>query len=82
MVTINAPSETLSPTLTFTSFTTPANGAGTSMVALSVSSEISACSADTVSPGFTETSIMLTSLKLPMSGTNTFLISATSFSSA
>ena len=62
IVTINAPSDTLSPTLTLTSFTTPSNGAGTSIVALSVSSVSSVCSALTWSPAFTATSITGTSL--------------------
>ena len=65
------PSETLSPSLTFSSCTTPPMGDGTSIVALSDSSVISACSAFTVSPGFTNTSITGTSLKSPMSGTFT-----------
>src|SRR5439155_14877508 len=70
-VTITVPSETLSPTLTPISFTTPASGAGTSIVALSDSSVISASSAFTVSPGLTMISITGTSLKSPMSGTRT-----------
>src|SRR5512135_2876290 len=78
---IRSPSDTLSPTFTFISFTTPSNGAGTSMVALSVSSEIRACSAETLSPALTATSMTLTPLKLPMSGTVTCLISATLLSS-
>ena len=68
------PSDTLSPTLTFNSFTTPANGAGTSMVALSLSSVTSESSALTLSPGLTSTSMTGTSLKSPMSGTRTSLI--------
>ena len=56
------PWETLSPTLIFTSFTTPASGAGTSIVALSDSSVTSESSALTVSPGFTRTSMTGTSL--------------------
>ncbi len=79
--TIRSPSDTLSPTFTFTSFTTPSNGAGTSMVALSVSTVMSVCSAVTLSPAFTDTSMTATPLKLPISGTNTFLISATLVSS-
>ena len=46
------PCETLSPTLTLSSLTTPAYGDGTSIVALSVSSVISESSACTLSPGF------------------------------
>ena len=45
------PSLTLSPTLTLMSFTMPAAGAGTSIVALSDSSETSGSSAFTLSPG-------------------------------
>src|SRR6266852_4450832 len=52
-VTITEPSDTLSRTVTLVSFTTPASGAGTSIVALSDSSVISASSAFTVSPGLT-----------------------------
>ena len=44
---------TLSPTLTEMALTTPPCGAGTSIVALSDSSEISGSSAFTVSPRFT-----------------------------
>ena len=62
------PSDTLSPTLTFNSFTTPAAGDGTSIVALSDSSETSGSSLLTASPGFTSTSITGTFLKSPMSG--------------
>ena len=50
-VRIRLPSDTLSPTLTFTSFTMPSAGDGTSIVALSDSSVTSASSAFTVSPG-------------------------------
>ncbi len=59
---ITTPIEILSPTLTLTSFTTPSNGAGTSIVALSVSKVSSDCSALTVSPTLTNTSITGTSL--------------------
>ena len=68
------PSETLSPTLTLSSLTVPATGEGTSMVALSDSSVISASSALMASPGLTRTSMTGTSLKLPMSGTLTSMI--------
>ena len=65
------PSDTLSPTLTRTSLTTPAEGDGISIVALSLSSVTSDCSAATVSPGLTRISMTSTSLKSPMSGTMT-----------
>jgi len=68
---ISEPCDTLSPALTFISFTTPANGDGTSIVALSVSSVIRLSSALTVSPALTSTSMTSTSLKSPMSGTST-----------
>src|SRR5208283_2514965 len=70
-VRIGLPSLTLSPILTLSSLTTPAAGAGTSMVALSDSSVTSESSAFTVSPGLTKTSMTGTSLKSPMSGTLT-----------
>ena len=70
-VRIGLPSETLSPILTRTSFTTPAEGDGISIVALSLSSVTSDCSTATVSPGFTRISITSTLLKSPMSGTMT-----------
>ena len=70
---IGAPLDTLSPTLTFISFTTPAAGDGISIVALSDSSVMSDCSLVTASPGFTSTSITSTSLKSPMSGTGTVM---------
>jgi hypothetical protein len=59
---ITDPCETLSPSLTISSFTTPAWGAGISMVALSDSSEMSDCSFVTASPGLTRTSTTSTSL--------------------
>ena len=62
------PLDTLSPTLTFSSFTTPAPGDGISIVALSDSSVMSDCSFVTASPGLTSTSMTSTSLKSPMSG--------------
>jgi hypothetical protein len=55
--------------LTRSSFTTPAPDDGISIDALSLSTVISDCSIATVSPGFTSTSIISTSLKSPMSGT-------------
>jgi hypothetical protein len=63
------PSDTLSPNFTLISFTTPAAGEGTSIVALSVSSEMSACSFSTVSPALTLISMTATPLNPPMSGT-------------
>ena len=51
--------------------TTPPSGAGTSIVALSDSSETSGSSAFTVSPALTKISMTGTSLKSPMSGTRT-----------
>src|SRR5687768_9106357 len=68
------PLETLSPTLIFSSFTTPAPGDGISIVALSDSSVMSDCSFDTLSPGLTSTSMTSTSLKSPMSGTGTVMV--------
>ena len=47
MIAISAPSLTRSPTATFISTITPANGEGISMLALSLSSTISDCSAAT-----------------------------------
>jgi hypothetical protein len=55
------PSETVSPTLSLSSRTTPANGAGTSIVALSDSSVTRPWSCATVSPSATSTSITGTS---------------------
>ena len=68
---IGLPCETLSPILTFSSFTTPPADDGISIDALSLSTVISDCSGLTVSPGFTSNSITSTSLKSPMSGTFT-----------
>src|SRR5206468_12048699 len=68
------PSDTLSPTFTRSSFTTPACDDGISMEALSLSTVTSDCSTLTVSPGFTRTSITATSLKSPMSGTFTSVV--------
>src|SRR5574341_251797 len=72
---IGEPFETLSPTLILSSLTTPEPGEGISIVALSDSSVISDCSFATASPGFTSTSMTSTSLKSPMSGTTTWLMS-------
>src|SRR5205814_7611301 len=75
-VRMTLPSLTLSPTLTFNSFTVPADGAGTSIVALSDSSVTSGSSGFTASPGLTKTSMTGTSLKSPMSGTLTSIVPA------
>src|SRR6266542_5519728 len=75
-VRMTLPSLTLSPTLTFNSLTVPADGAGTSMVALSDSSVTSGSSGFTASPGLTKTSMTGTSLKSPMSGTLTGTVPA------
>ena len=61
---------TLSPVLILISLTVPANGAGTSIDALSPSTVIRDCSAATLSPTFTITSVTSTSSP-PMSGTLT-----------
>ena len=74
-VRISVPSETLSPTFTFSSAIVPPTGDGTSIVALSDSSVINGSSGFTVSPLFTCTSITGTSLKSPMSGTRTSSVS-------
>src|SRR6267143_5718986 len=66
---ITLPWLTLSPTLILSSLTVPAAGEGTSIVALSDSSAISGSSGFTASPGFTNTWMIGTSLKSPMSGT-------------
>ena len=70
-MTTTAPSLTLSPSLTFTSLTTPAADDGTSIVALSDSSVTSASSTFTVSPTLTKMSMTGTESKSPMSGTFT-----------
>src|ERR1035437_3802680 len=71
---ITDPSETLSPTFTFISFTTPAAGLGISIAALSVSSVTRDCSFSILSPTFTAISMMAISLKSPMSGTLTSIV--------
>src|SRR6185503_2888694 len=68
------PLDTLSPTLTFNSFTVPAPGDGISIVALSDSRVMRDCSLVTLSPGLTRTSMTSTLLKSPMSGTLTSLL--------
>src|SRR5439155_691277 len=70
-VRISVPSETLSPTLTFSSAIVPPTGDGTSIVALSDSSVTSGVSVLIASPTLTSTSMTGTSLKSPMSGTST-----------
>src|SRR5580704_2515597 len=74
--TIGIPRETLSPTLTLTSCTTPAASAGTSIDAFSLSRVMSESFFLTRSPGLTSTSITGTSLKSPMSGTRTSMACA------
>ena len=78
---MGVPSDTLSPTFTDSSLTTPVKGEGTSIVALSDSSTISGSSAWSELPGFTSTSITGTSLKSPISGISTCFVSATPFPS-
>jgi hypothetical protein len=70
-IAIRSPMLTVSPTLTFSSFSTPAADDGISIEALSDSTVISDWSAAIVSPGFTSSSMTATSLKSPMSGTLT-----------
>src|SRR5207253_11028658 len=65
---------TRSPTLTWTPRTVPAEGVGTSRLALSVSRVISGSSTLTTSPALTSTSTMGTSVKSPMSGTVTLIV--------
>ncbi len=67
----SVPSLILSPRATFSSLTTPACEDGISMDALSLSTVTRLCSARTVSPGLTSSSMIWTSLKSPMSGTFT-----------
>ena len=72
--TITVPSETVSPTLTFTSLTVPAAGLGTSIVALSDSSVTSDCSFSTlIADLHARLSMTGMSLKSPISGTFTSL---------
>ena len=68
---ISEPSETLSPFLRLTCVILPAMGAGTSMAAFSVSMVISGVSFSICWPSLTSTSMTLTSLNPPMSGTRT-----------
>src|SRR4026209_678076 len=73
------PFDTLSPILILTSRTTPSEGDGISIVALSDSRVTSDCSLATASPGLTSTSMTATSLKSPISGTTTWVISRCSY---
>jgi len=66
-----APSDNLSPKATLISLTTPSADDGTSIVALSLSSDTNESSFLIVSPTFTKISITGMSLKSPMSGTFT-----------
>ena len=59
----------LSPSLTRSSFNTPAEDDGISIDALSDSTVTNDCSTLMVSPNLTSTSMTVTSLKSPMSGT-------------
>ena len=70
-VSTRSPAATLSPFLIATDNTVPARGAGTSIVALSVSSVTSGSSAAILSPGFTCTSMTSTAGKSPSSGIRT-----------
>jgi hypothetical protein len=76
---ISEPSETLSPCFSLTCVIRPAAGEGTSMAAFSVSMVINGVSLSTCCPSFTNTSMTLTSLKPPMSGTKTSIGAATVF---
>ena len=68
-ISTSEPSLTLSPSCTLSSFTTPAWLEGISIEALSDSTVIRLCSARTLSPGLTMSSITVTSAKSPISGT-------------
>jgi hypothetical protein len=72
----------MSPTETLIALTVPPAGAGTSMVALSLSRVTSGSSAATLSPSATRMSMTGTSLKSPMSGTFTSVSCATVLPSA
>ena len=74
---ITSPSETVSPTATRSSVTTPAWGAGISIEALSDSTTIRLCSTSMVSPGATKTSTISAPSAPPISG---ILIGATAMS--
>src|SRR4029453_11047047 len=73
-IAITEPSLTLSPTLTFSSLTTPSADDGTSIVALSDSSVTRPWSLRTVSPTETSSSITGMPSKSPMSGTLTSML--------
>jgi hypothetical protein len=68
--------DTLSPTFTCICCTTPAEGAGTSIVALSLSSVMSESSGLIRSPALQWTSITSTFSKSPMSGTFTSIVAS------
>ena len=72
-----SPSLTLSPTATRTSLTRPPNGAGISMVALSLSRVSRDCSGWMRSPGATRISMISTPEKSPISGSRMSLALAT-----
>ena len=65
------PSETLSPILTFKSLISPAAGEGISTLDLSLSIVTMGSFLLIWSPGLTKTSMTSTSLKSPISGTET-----------
>src|SRR3984893_14004350 len=68
---ISEPSDTLSPVFNLTSAILPATGDGTSIAAFSVSIVTSGVSFSTCWPFLTSTSMTLTSLNPPISGTTT-----------
>jgi hypothetical protein len=70
-----SPRDTVDSSVTSTCSTMPADGDGTSIAALSVSSVINGASGSTASPTATSTSTTLTSVKSPMSGTSTVITS-------
>ena len=78
----NVPVLTFAPSLTKSSFTVPEKGAGTSIVALSVSSVNKPSSSEILSPTATRTSITSTSPSSPISGTKTSEITVSIESSA
>ena len=71
---ITEPCLTLSPNFTDRAFTTPACDEGISIEALSDSTVIKDCSARTMSPTFTSSSMTATSSKSPISGTFTSIV--------
>ena len=79
-ISTSEPSLTLSPSATFISLITPACELGISIEALSDSTVIRLCSALMVSPALTRTSMIVTSLKSPMSGTFTSISAMVSVS--